>query len=63
MLYRNGNIADIFNTLPLRLRLVRALQIASGYQECFIHRACDCLQIGRLQVPNRSLQLDFEVLQ
>ena len=68
MLCRNRNIAAIFNTLRLHLRLVRALQIADGYQECFIHRACDFLQIGRVQVLNRGLHLrglhlDFEVLQ
>ena len=34
-----------------------------GYLECFIRRACDSLQIGRLQVLNRGLHLDFEVLQ
>ena len=42
--------------------LVRALQIADGCQECFMQRACDSLQIGRLQVLNRGLHLDFEVL-
>ena len=56
-------MAAIFNTLRLHLRLVRALHIAGGYQECFIHRACDSLQIDRLQVLNRGLHLDFEVLQ
>ena len=68
MFYRNRNIAAILNTLRLHLRLVRALQIvggqiAGGHQECFIHRACDSLQIGRLQVLNRGLHLEFEALQ
>ena len=63
MFYRNRNIAAILNTLRLHLRLVRALQIAGGNQECFIHRVCDSFQIGRLQVLNRGLHLDFEVLQ
>ena len=63
MFYRNINIAAIFNTLCLHLRLVRALQIASGYQECFTRRACGSLQIDRQQVLNRSLHLDFEVMQ
>ena len=63
MFYRNRNIAAIFNTLRLHLRLVRASQIEGGYQECFIHRAFDSLQIGRLQVLNKGLHLDFEVLQ
>ena len=68
MFYRNRDIDAIFNPLGLHLRLVRALQIADGYQECFIHRACDFLQIGRVQVLNRGLHLrglhlDFEVLQ
>ena len=63
MFYRNRNIAAILNTLRLHLRLVRALQMASGYQERFIHRACDSLQIGRPQVLDRGLNLDFEVLQ
>ena len=63
MFYRNRNIAAIFNTLRLHLRLVRALQIAGGYREYFIHRACHYLQIGRLQVLNGGLHLDFEVLQ
>ena len=62
MFYRNRNIAAILNTLRLHLRLVRALQMASGYQERFIHRACDSLQIGRPQVLDRGLNLDFEVL-
>ena len=53
----------IFDTLRLHLRLVRALQIAGGHQECVIHsRACDSLQVGRLQVLNRGVHLDFEVL-
>ena len=63
MLYRNRNIAAAFNTLRLHLRLVRALQIVSGHQECFIHKDCDSLEIGRPQVLNRDLHLDFEVLQ
>ena len=62
MFYRNKNIATIFNTLRLNLRLGRALQIASGFPDCFIHRSCYSLQIGRLQVLNRGLHLDFEVL-
>ena len=61
--FGNRNIAAIFNTQRLHLRLVRALQIASGYQECFIRKACDFLQSGRPQVLNRGLHLDFEVLQ
>ena len=61
MFHRNRNIAAFFNTL--NLRLVRALQIAGGHQECFIQRTCDSLQIDRLQVLNRGLHLDFEVLQ
>ena len=63
MFYRNRNIAAIFNTLRLHLRLVRALQTVGAYQECFIHRACDSLQISYLQVFNRGIHLDFEVLQ
>ena len=68
MLCRKQKHSRHFNTLRLHLRLVRALQIADGYQECFIHRACDFLQIGRVQVLNRGLHLrglhlDFEVLQ
>ena len=63
MFYWNIIIAANFNTLRLHLRLVRASQIASGYQECFIHRACDWLQIGLAQVLNRGLYLDVEVLQ
>ena len=61
--FGNRNIAAIFNTQRLHLRLVRALQIASGYQECFIRKACDFLQSGRPQVLNRGLPLNFEVLQ
>ena len=57
------NSKDFFDTLRLHLRLVRALQIAGGNQECFIHRACDSLQIDLPKVSNRSLHLDFEVLQ
>ena len=30
---------------------------------CLIHRTCDSRQIGRLQVLDRSLHLDLEVLQ
>ena len=56
-------MAIILNTLRLHLRLVRALQIAGGYHECFIHMACDSLQIGLPQVLNRGLHLDFEMLQ
>ena len=63
MFYRNRNIADIFNALRLHLRLIRALQVAGGHQMCFIHRACASLQIGRLQVLNRGLHLELEVLQ
>ena len=62
MICRNINIVAIFNTLRLHLQLVRALQIAGGYQECFIHRACDSLQIGLPQVLKRGLHLDVEVL-
>ena len=51
------------STLCLHLRLVRALQIAVGKRECFICAACDSLQIGRLQVLNRGLHLDFQVLE
>ena len=53
----------MFNTLRLHLRLVHALQIASDYRECFIHRGCDSLHIGRPQVLNRGLHLGYEVLQ
>ena len=56
-------MAIILNTLRLHLRLVRALQIAGGYHECFIHMACDSLQIGLPQILNRGLHLDVEVLQ
>ena len=63
MFYRNRNIAAILNTLGLHLRLARALHMAGGHQECFIHRACGSLQIGRLQVLNRGLHLEFEALQ
>ena len=62
MLYRNRNIAAIFKAMRLKLRLVRGLQMAGGYQACLIHRARDSLQIGRLQVLNRGLHLDVEVL-
>ena len=63
MFYRTKNIAAIFHKLRLHHWLVRAFQIASGYQKCFIHRAGDSLQIGRPRFLNRGLQLDFEVLQ
>ena len=63
MFYLTRNIAAIFNTLRLHLRLVRSLRIAGGYQECFVHRGCDSPQIGRPQVLNRGLHLVFEVLQ
>ena len=53
----------MFNTLRLHLRLNGTLQIAGGHHMSFMHRACDSLQIGRLQVLNRGLHLDFEVLQ
>ena len=60
----NNTFQNYFGTLPkLHLRLVRALQMAGGNQECFIHRACNSLQIGLPQVLNRGLHLDFEVLQ
>ena len=63
MFYRNRNIAALVNALRLNLRLVRALQIADCHEKYFIYRACDSLQIGRLQVLNRGRHLDFEVLQ
>ena len=63
MFHRNNIFQSYFDTLSLHLRLVRALQIAGGNQECFIHKACYSLQIGLPQVLNRCLHLDFEVLQ
>ena len=61
--YRNNTFSSYYvDTLLLNLRMVRALQIAGGDQECFIHRACDSLQLGLPQVLRRGLHLDFEVL-
>ena len=62
MVYSNNKFESFFDTLRLHLRLVCALQIAGGDQECFIHSACDSLRIGRLQDFNRGLHLDFEVM-
>ena len=60
MFYRNRNIAANFNPLRLYLRLVRALQITSGYQQqCLIHsRACvssDWPSAGSQQRPTPRL--------
>ena len=63
MFCRNRSVAALFNTVRFHLRLVRALQIASGYQECFIHRAGNSFQIGLPQVLNGGQRLDVEVLQ
>ena len=61
--YRINQFQSFCNTLRLHLRLVRALQIAGGSQKCFIHRACDSLEIGLPQVISRGLYHDVEVLQ
>ena len=48
--------------LRLLLWLFFSLQLAGGNEECFIHRACDSLQIGLRQALNRGLRVDLEVL-
>ena len=63
MFYRNNIFQSYFDTLRLHLRVVRALQRAGGDPKCFIHRACDSLQIGHLQILNQGLHLAFEALQ
>lgn len=52
----------IVNRSCLHRDLVRAFQIASGYQECFVHKACNSVQVGPAQILIRGLHVDIVVL-